>query len=245
MTSGLPDWMRGARTQRFGGGDAPNELGGRSAPPRVGRAGPELYGAGRGDTHNPYAVGGPGPTSSTGHEPAPPGGAPSNGSASSGSGQYGPGLSGSGHSGSGHSGSGHSGSGYSAQEGAPADAAAHYVPGSPATAHLGPEGSRRPGLVALAVLLALGSVAYLVWHSATWLEPLVESLNHCSVERGMACFTDEPFQRWVYLPVLAVVLAWGFASGAATEGRQGRARGYLHLLAGIAALVIAGLVSGQ
>ena len=240
MTSGLPDWMRGARTQRFGGGSAPNELGGRSAPLRVGRSGPDPYGAGRGGTQNPYAVGGPGPTTSTGHDPAPPDGAPSNGwasysSASDGSEPYGAGLSGAAHSRSGHSG----------QEGTPADAAAHHLPGSPATAHLGSDGSRRPGLVALAVLLALGSVAYLVWHSATWLEPLVESLNHCSVERGMACFTGEPFQRWVYLPVLAVILAWGFASGAATEGRQGRARGYLHLLAGIAALVIAGLVSGQ
>ncbi|WP_147917853.1 hypothetical protein [Ruania zhangjianzhongii] len=97
--------------------------------------------------------------------------------------------------------------------------------------------------MALAVLLVLGSLAYLVWHSVTWLEPLVESLDGCPVERGTACFTSEPFRRWLYAPILAAVLAWGFASGAATEGRQGRARGYLHLLAGIAALVIAGLVS--
>ena len=225
MTSGLPDWMRGARTQRLGGGSAPNELGRRSSPHRVAQGGPGPYGAGRSDAQNPYAVGVPGPTTAPGHAPTPPEGAPSNRSGQYGSGQY--------------------GSGYSGHEGTPADAAAHYVPGSPAAAHLGSDGSRRPSLVALAVLLVLGSLAYLVWHSATWLEPLVESLDHCSVEGGMACFTGEPFQRWVYLPVLAVVLAWGFASGAATEGRQGRARGYLHLLAGIAALVIAGLVSGQ
>lgn len=126
---------------------------------------------------------------------------------------------------------------------APPDAAAHYVPGSPAAAHIGADGSRRPGLVALAALLVLGSLAFLVWHSATWLDPLVEALDQCPVERGMACFTNEPFQRWVYAPVLAVVFAWGCASGAATEGRQGRARGYLHLLAGVAVLIVGGLVS--
>ena len=89
----------------------------------------------------------------------------------------------------------------------------------------------------------LGSVAYLIWQAVTWLEPLVAAVEQCPVERGVACFTSTPFQQWVYAPVLGVLLAWGFASGAATEGRQGRARGYLHLLAGIAALVISGLVS--
>lgn len=186
---------------------------------------PDWMRGGRSDAHNPYAVGGPSPTPAPGHATAPPEGAPSPISAQYGAGQY--------------------GAGYSSHGGTLAHAAAHSLPGPPATAHLGSDGSRRPGLVALAVLLVLGSLAYLVWHSVTWLEPLVESLDHCPADRGMACFTGEPFQRWIYLPVLAVVLAWGFASGAATEGRQGRARGYLHLLAGIAALGIAGLVSGQ
>ncbi|WP_022919595.1 hypothetical protein [Ruania albidiflava] len=44
-------------------------------------------------------------------------------------------------------------------------------------------------------------------------------------------------------PLLALVVAWAFASGAATEAKDGRARGCLHLVCGIAALVVGGLVS--
>ena len=216
MTSGLPDWMRGPRTQRFGG--APNELGRRPPPHVRGQSSPDVSGAGQSGAHNPYAVGGPGPATTTGHVPVPPHGAPSTRAAQHDSADSDHGT-------------------------APPDAAAHYLPGAPAAAHPGSDSSRRPGLVALAVLLVLGSLAYLVWHSVTWLEPLVESLDHCPAERGMACFTSDPFQRWLYLPVLVVVIAWGFASGAATEGRQGRARGYLHLFAGVATLVIGGLVN--
>ena len=224
MTSDLPDWMRGSATGRYGGA-GPNELSGRSTPDGERQSSPGPYASGPGPTHEPYAVGWPGSGTMAGDASVPPVGAPSGRSGPYESAQHNAGP-------SGHDPAEHT-----------TDATAHYVPGSPATAHLGSDGSRRSGLVALAVLLVLGSFAYLIWHSVTWLEPLVEALDVCPPERGMACFTSEPFQRWIYAPVLAVVVAWGFASGAATEGRQGRARGYLHLLAGIAALVIGGLVS--
>ena len=140
---------------------------------------------------------------------------------------------------------GQAGASSTAGDGTTSAAGAHYLPGSPAVAPTGANANRRPGLVALAALLVLGSLAWLVWHAVTWFEPLVQALDDCQVERGMACFTGEPFQRWLYAPVLAVVLAWGFASGAATEGRQGRVRGYLYVLAGVAVLVGAGLVGSR
>lgn len=123
------------------------------------------------------------------------------------------------------------------------DAGAHYVPGSPAAAHIGGQAEGRPGLRALAVLLVLGSFAYLGWHGVMWGEPLVEYLDSCRVADGMSCFAAAPVHQWVYAPLLAVVVAWAAASGASVEAKNGRARGYLHLLVGVAALVIGGLVS--
>lgn len=122
-------------------------------------------------------------------------------------------------------------------------AGAHYVPGSPAEAHVGGQVEGRPGLRVLAVLLVLISFAYLVWHGVMWGEPLVEYLDSCPVSDGMACFAAAPVRQWVYAPLLAVVVAWAAASGASVEAKNGRARGYLHLLFGVAALVIGGLVS--
>ncbi len=128
----------------------------------------------------------------------------------------------------------------------PTGAGAHYVPGSPAVAHLGTDRRGRPGLRALAVLLVLGSFVYAGWHVALWGQPLLDSTlvaNCPDPDARMSCLTSEAIHRWAYTPLVALAVAWGFASGAATEARNGRARGYLHLACGIAALVVGGLVS--
>src|SRR5690625_1606401 len=130
----------------------------------------------------------------------------------------------------------------------PAAAGAHYVPGSPARTSTGTNSVQKPGLRALAVFLVLGSLVYLGWHAGVWGEPLLNSLmlQNCAVPDGrLTCLTSDAIHRWVYAPMLGVLVAWGFASGAATEAKNGRARGYVHLLCGIAALVVGGLVSSQ
>ena len=137
-------------------------------------------------------------------------------------------------------------SGWSAQSGtAPEGAGAHYIPGSPATANR-TNVVQRPGMRALAVLLVLASLAYLGWHLTAWGAPLLDSLlleNCPNPDERMSCVTSDAVHRWVYAPLLAVVVSWSFASGAATEAKNGRARGYLHLVCGFAALVVGGLVS--
>lgn len=217
MTSKPPDGMGGSSARSYRGAGA-NEFGG-------GRA---LYGSEPSSGQNPYAVSGPGSGTTAGNAAKQPDGAPSRWTGASTGEQHG---------------HGQTGHGRSEHSSVPPDAAAHYVPGSPAAAHIGADGSKRPGLRALAVLLVLGSLAYVAWHVATWGPSLLTSVETCGDTRGLPCFTGEPFRTWLFAPIGAVILAWGFASGAAVEARQGRARGYLHLLAGIAALVVGGMVS--
>lgn len=129
------------------------------------------------------------------------------------------------------------------------EAAAHYDPSAPrVTNGNGSPSQRRPGLRALAVLLVLGSLVFLVWHFATWGPSIGDAiqLENCPTpDQRMNCLANDGIHRWVYAPLLAVTISWAFASGASVEAKQGRARGYLHLLAGIAALAIAVVVSGS
>lgn len=95
----------------------------------------------------------------------------------------------------------------------------------------------------LSVLLVLTSVGYGIWHVLRWSGPLVETVSSCPATRGMQCLVSDAAYAWVYLPLLCLVLCWSFASGANTEAKQGRRRGYFYLVAGVIALVLAWWVS--
>src|SRR5690625_1472760 len=203
-------------------------------------------------TWNPYGTGGDDPSTPPGEGLSGSQVPPSSWSAQQGSGYGGHGQSGYGQSSYDQSSPGQSSydpAGASQSDSIPSAAAgAHYVPGSPARTSPGTHGVQRPGLRALAVFLVLGSLVYLGWHAGLWGEPLLNSLmleNCPDPDERMTCLTSDAIHRWVYAPMLAVLVAWGFASGAATEAKNGRARGYVHLLGGIAALVVGGVVSSQ
>lgn len=198
-------------------------------------------------TWNPYGTGGDDPGAPPGEGPGASQGPPSSWSTQQGSGYSGYGQNTYGQNS--HGQSSHDSAGASQSDSIPpAAAGAHYVPGSPARTSPGTHGVQRPGLRALAVFLVLGSLVYLGWHAGLWGEPLLNSLvleNCPDPDERMTCLTSDAIHRWVYAPMLAVLVAWGFASGAATEAKNGRARGYVHLLCGIAALVVGAVVSSQ
>ena len=95
----------------------------------------------------------------------------------------------------------------------------------------------------LSVLLVVASLGYALWHALHWAVPLVQTVSSCPATRGMQCLVSETVYAWVYLPLLFMVLCWSFASGAATEAKQGRRRGYLYVVAGAVALFLAWWVS--
>jgi len=95
----------------------------------------------------------------------------------------------------------------------------------------------------LSVLLVVASLGYSVWHVLRWAIPLLRTISNCPATRGMQCLVSDTVYAWVYWPLLFLVLCWSFASGAATEAKQGRRRGYLYLLAGAVALFLAWWVS--
>ena len=92
---------------------------------------------------------------------------------------------------------------------------------------------------ALSVVLVLASLAYAVWHTVRWTGPLVRTVSSCPATRGMACLVSDTTYTWIYVPLLCLVLCWSFASGAATEAKQGRRRSWLYLSAGVSAMLLA------